>query len=91
MFGLILKLLAIIVSLTMLDFAPVGDGLAYLDIVLCDSAMFSDYTSSKSTPNSYALCLTLPLRFQRVIHSTSRSSTNNSDGLPLVINQQNSK
>ena len=82
------KLLATTVNLTILDSISIKDGLAYIDIVLYGSAISSNYTSLRSRPNASTLYLILALRFQRAIHSISRSAANNSNGLLLVINQQ---
>ena len=88
MFNLISKLLAITIGLTMLDSTPIKDGLAYLNVVLYGSAIFFDYMSSNLTPTSSALRLILALRFQKAIRSIFGSSTNRSNKLLLVINQQ---
>ena len=91
MFDLILKLLAITVSLIMLDSTLIGDGLAHLDIVLYGSAIFLDCTSFNSTPNSSALYLILALRFLKAVISIFGFFTNKANGLLLVINQKISK
>ena len=72
-FGLISKFLAVTIGLTILDLIPIKDGLAYLDIVLCGFAMFSNCVSSRFNPKTFAFYLILTLRFQRDVLLISRS------------------